>query len=251
MAVWAAAHPGKIGDALYTLPLLNYLGKTHNVTFDFYTSSYCTPLKELFEYQSVINAFIVSEEYKVERMDMGCQPAYVPIPAGKYDRVYQCGFTRTPDAMLHQFIAKEHGITIPLAVEYEFPDASVALPAPLRSMSSEYVCVAPRGNSSYNQLFDELCDHQSCVIIGGRGDYRGHGHDFTGLNMLDTLVVLSQARAFVGLMSSQLVLANGFSYPKVVPHDGRSWDMRHVVNQASNIYLINPTASDVIRSIYG
>lgn len=244
MTVWAAAHPGKIGDALYTLPMLRYLWRTHGVTFDFYTSAYCAPLKELFEYQSCINSFIVSETYRVERMDMGCQPAEVPIPA-QYDRVFQCGFKRTPDAMLHQFIAKENGITVPLAVEYDFPDASVGLPETLRGV--DYVCVAPRSNSSYNYLFDGVCDRRDCVIIGSHSDYRGHGRNYTGLNMLETLTVLSQARAFLGLMSSQLVLANGFPYPKLVPHDNRSWDMRHVINQASNIYLVNPSIEDALR----
>lgn len=250
MTVWAAAHPGKIGDALYTLPMLRYLSRTHGVTFDFYTSKYCEPLKRLFEYQSCINRFIISDTYQVERMDMGCQPAHVPIP-NEYEQVYQCGFTSVPDGMLHQFIAKQHGITIPLAVEYEYPQASVGSPVTPGALPDEYVCLAPRGDSSYGRVFDEVADRTACVVIGGRGDYRGRGYDLSGLDLLYTLTVLSGARGFVGLMSSQLVLANGFSYPKVVPHDNRSWDMRHVVNQASNIYLINPSVEQVLRHING
>jgi hypothetical protein len=64
--------------------------------------------------------------------------------------------------------------------------------------------------------------------------------------MLSTLSILSGAKGFVGLMSSQLVLANGFPYPRIAPHDGRSWDMRHVINTEYNHYPINPSVEQIL-----
>src|SRR5215203_1438962 len=101
----AACHPGKIGDALYTLPTLRYIYGVTGSKIDFYTSEYCEPMRSLLEYQPYINSFNIAPNYKVERMDMGCQPWYMPIEG--YDQVFQLGFQTVPDRAIHQFIAKE------------------------------------------------------------------------------------------------------------------------------------------------
>lgn len=242
-AKFATAHPGKMGDALYSLPFIRHIYNTTGEKIDFYTSDYCAPMRRLFEYQSCINEFVVSPHYRVERMDMGCQPADILIDK-PYEQVYQLGFHRIPDRAIHQFIAAEQGVTIPLAVEYEFPK----LTGPL--VDSTYICIAPRSPSSFQSLFDALADRVTCVVIGGPGDYSGHGLDYTGKDFLETLSIMSGAKGFVGLMSSQLVLANGFPYSKIAPWDGRSWDMSHVIYQASNHYPVNPSV-DHILSLLG
>lgn len=109
MPKYAAAHPGKIGDCLYALPFIRYISKRDDVKFDFYTSQYCAPLKELFEYQDCIDTFHIAEEYVLRDFGCGAQPWQVPIPSG-YDKQYQLGFQRYPDRMLHQFIAREQGV---------------------------------------------------------------------------------------------------------------------------------------------
>jgi hypothetical protein len=241
--IHAAAHPGRLGDVLYCLPLLRYLSKRDNVLFDFYTSEYCLPLKELFEYQDCINQFYVAEDYVLDNFGCGGQPWYVPVP-NEYEKVYQLGFKRTPDTMLHQFIAAEQGIYEPLAIEYQYPEYDLPLP-------KGYICIAPRGNTSFNYLFDDIPNYTPSVIIGGENDYRGIGFDYTGKSFLETLCILSKSKGFVGLMSSQLVLANGFPIKRIAPHDGQSWDLSHAVHYWLNHYPINPNVMQVVSLLRG
>jgi hypothetical protein len=35
--------------------------------------------------------------------------------------------------------------------------------------------------------------------------------------------------------------------PRVSPHDGKSWDMRHVVRGEYNFYPVNPTAEECLE----
>jgi hypothetical protein len=225
--IHAAAHPGKMGDALYCLPLLRYLYGQNGWLFDFYTSEYCAPLQSLFEYQPYINRFIVNGDYRVENFGCGAQPWQVGI-TGDYPQVYQLGFRRIPDSALHQFIAKEIGVTIPLGISYECPES----PFP---RDDDYICIAPRGNSSYNEILDKLAQEKQAIVIGGKGDYRGYGIDQTGANMLETASILSGAKGFVGLMSSQLALANGFDIPRIAL-GGHHSDMRHAIRTHLNHY---------------
>ena len=236
----AVTHPGKMGDTLYALPLARLLYGINGEKIDFYTSDYCEPLQELIQYQPYINECIIPKNYKVERMDMGCQPWLMPVKEG-HSQVYHAGFKGIPDRAIHQYIAYQAGYNIPLGISYEYPELRTSV------RHEDYICIAPRGETTFKHLFDGVA-HLSkinCLIIGGKGDYTGYGIDYTGLSMLDTLSILAHAKGFLGLMSSQLVLANGFDYPKVAPHDGRSWDMRHVVQTASNFYPINPTIEHV------
>lgn len=229
--------PGKMGDALYALPVARYLYGTTGRKIDFYTSDYCRPLKRLVEYQSYIDKMIIPDTYRVERTDMGIQPWNMPIPP-VYAEVHQLGFRGIPSKMLHQYMAEQEGIYAALAIAYEYPEINPPLDTP-------YICIAPRGKTTFEHLFNALADTIPSVIIGGQGDYTGYGIDMTGLDMLDTLSILSHATGFVGLMSSQLVLANGFDIPRIAVHDGKHWDMNHVLKYHLNYYPINPTVADI------
>ncbi len=242
-ARYAAFHPGKIGDALYALPLIRYIYGVTGEPLDFYTSDYCEPMRALFEYQPCINSFNIAPGYRIERMDMGCQPPFAILDG--YEQVFQLGFRSVPDRAIHQFIAAQEGITIALGVRYEHPKRGPSLP------KQRHICIAPRGETSYTALFNDVADilqkqNIQPLIIGGVGDYTGHGIDYTGRNLLETTTILSRAIGFIGLMSSQLVLANGFDIPRIAPHDGRSWDMRHVIYSEFNHYPVNPTADDIM-----
>lgn len=233
----AVSMPGKIGDSLYALPVARLLYGMHGEKIDFYTSSYCNPMKNLVVYQSYINDFIIPADYTIERTDMGIQPWQMPIP-DKYTHVFQLGFRGIPDRSIHQYMAHELGYDMPLAIRYEYPELET-------DISGDYICIAPRGQTSFIDTFNELAQNTQAVIIGGTGDYTGYGIDYTGLDMLDTLSVLSKSKGFVGLMSSQLVLANGLDIPRIAIHDGIHWDMRHVINTALNHYPINPSVAHV------
>lgn len=231
----AVSMPGKMGDALYALPTARLLYGIFGEKIDFYTSDYCRPMEKLVMYQDYINNFIIPEDYKIERMDMGVQPWKMPILEQIYTHVFQLGFQAVPDRSIHQYIAHKIGIDTPLAIRYEYPKSSIT------GLPKEYICIAPRGNTTFVDTFNTLADSRESVIIGGTGDYTGHGIDMTGLDMLDTLYILSKAKGFVGLMSAMLVLANGFDIPRIAIHDGIHWDMRHVVYTEYNHYPINPT----------
>lgn len=256
--------PGKIGDALYALPTIRQIAKETDTKVDFYTSEYCAPLKYLFEYQNCIDRFFISPGYTIERSDMGIQPWNMPVHEG-YDVVYHLGFRSVPNQAIHQFIWKEaFGYDTPLAIEYDYPDIPVidwnGSPAiEFRHKLNHnprihvpYVCLATRSPSSYDQFFYDLSLELSIrdirvVQIGAEGQYIGSGRDATGEDMLDTLSLLAHCKGFVGLMSSQLVLANGFDIPRIALHNGINWDMRHVIYTARNHYPVNPTIEQVLQ----
>ena len=241
MSKIAASHPGRLGDALYALHTIRKLSKLHGTPIDFYTSEYCNPLRRLFEYQSCIDQFIVPEDYVIERHDCGIQPWRMPIP-NVYDRIYHLGFRQVPNQSLDFFIARSIGLDKPAPNQYEHPNTEPTY--------GTHIVLAARGETTFKRLFKEiikLCPIE-VIEIGGKGEAIGNGKtiDKTGLDFLETLDVIAHARGYVGLMSSQLALANGFPIPKVAPHDGKSWDMRHVVNSKYNYYPINPSAETVI-----
>lgn len=254
MAKYCVTMPGKIGDALFSLPICRYLVEKSGNPVDFYTSSYCTPMRELFEYQSCIDKIIIAEEYVVERMDMGVQPYIVPVPTGAYDTVYHLGFRKIPDKRLDWFMAESVGIN-----PVELPEISYEVPFHLALfLNRPYIILAPRGETGYKSLFLDFIKlanmHMYGIVqIGGQGEFIGEptalNADYTNYNLLDTCELFVGAKAFVGLMSAMLVLANGWSLPKVAPHDNIHWDMRHVMQSKHNYYPINPTAQQILEII--
>lgn len=242
----ACAHPGKLGDTLYALPTIKKLSEIHNSKIDFYTSDYCSPLKELFEYQSYIDNFYIAPNYKVDNFGCGAQPYHVPIDQTLYDKIYQLGFRYTPDRPLHQFIAQSVGVSVD-KIEYEHPNL-FSVPF------DEYYVMGAKSGTSFIKIFEEF-SHQSklpVVTIGayGEGSF-GKTYNFCGRSFLQTLDIISKSKGFIGIMSSMLVLANGFNIPKVVIHDNKSWDMRHVIRSEKHFYLVNPSIESINECLAG
>jgi hypothetical protein len=238
----AFTHPGKVGDLLYGLPTIKKICEAKGEMADFYTSNYSYPIiKRLIERQSYINKVYLSQTYVIERMDMGIQPWRVPVDLSIYETTYHLGFRSVPDGPLPDFIAKSVGVTWDGTITYEYDD--------IPTLDEPYIIIAPRGQTSYSSLFSSVAAYSpvKVVEIGGYTDFIGIGINKCGLDLLETAAWLAKAKGFVGLMSSQLVLANGFNIPKVSPHDGIHWDMRHVVNSPTNHYPINPTPEQVIN----
>ena len=236
----ACTHPVKIGDAIYTLPTIRKIAELRETKADFYTSSYCIPLKNLFEYQPYINKFYVAPNYVIERMDMGIQPYYVPVDGSLYDVVYHLGFRYVPDRPLHEFIATFTQVGKVDDPHYEYPD--------FETLDEPYIVVSPKGETTFTKLFNDFIQacEIDCVVIGGEGEYTGFGIDKTGLDFLDTVTWIAKSKGFLGMPFSQLTLANGFDILKVAIHDGIHWDMRHVIKSNTNIYPINPTVRDLL-----
>jgi len=250
MGKLAFTHPGKMGDALYTLPAIRYCTKYFGSNADFYTSSYCSPMKRLFEYQSVVDGFYVPDNYKIERMDMGVQPWYIPVDMSLYTTVFQLGFRQVPDCPLPRYIATTAGVgkQQKLTIRYECPD--------IETLDEPYIVIGPRGKTTFEPLYLDIIEQSPVMVvqIGGPGDAVGDLTndkvvDLTGEDMLETCSWLKKAQGYVGLMSAMLVLANGFEIPRIAPHDGKSWDMRHVVESEYNYYPTNPTAREVLGEL--
>lgn len=250
-------HPGRMGDCLYSLPTVKYLCEKYGVKADFWTSEYCLPLKRLFEYQSYIDKFYVSPSYQLRDWSCGGQPPFVPIPSNQYSVTYQLGFRHTPTKRLDHFIAESVGIdgVVMPKVQYEYPN--------FETLDEPYVVLDTRGETSYNNTFLEFARlyPYKTVIVGGVGNFNqafldlktqlgDKLIDLTGLDFLETATWMSKAKGFVGLMSSQLVLANGFpDLIKVIPHDGRSWHMGHVIYSDTHYYLVDPNPQEMIDII--
>ncbi len=239
----ACSHPGKLGDCIYSLPTVKKLCSLLNTGCDFYTSGYCKPLKRLIEYQSYINKFIISNEYKIIRDDIGIQPWVMPIDESLYDEIFQLGYKRVPDRPLHEFISRSVNLNIDLNLEYQYPE--------FETLNEPYLVLAPKGKITFDPLFINFVKKSpiQVVIIGGHNDYIGVGIDKTGLDFLETTTWIAKSKGFVGLMSSQLALANGFNIPKIVVYDKRSWDMRHAIKSNNNHYLLNPTVEEMIERL--
>lgn len=238
----ACAHPGKMGDALYSLPAIRELANRHGCKVDFYTSSYCAPLRRIFEAQSCIDRFIVSEQYVLQDFSCGGQPWQVPVP-DEYDAIYQLGFRELPHQPLPDHIATSVGLRAGLPVRYDFD-----LPAP--EIDEPYIVSAPRAGLPFRELADR--SQMRVVEIGGAGEGTGSPRaiDKTGLDMLETLPWLAHARGFAGYHTAMLVLANGFPIPKVVwtPPDA-FWLFTHAVKSYHTYYPITPTASEMLRQL--
>lgn len=237
----ACTHPGKMGDTLWSIPTIKKLCELLDCKADFYTSSYCAPLRRLFEAQPYIDKFIVPENYVIERMDIGVQPYRMPVDISLYEKVYHLGFRGVPDKAIPEFIAHSAGLGEIGPMELKCWD--------IYTLPVKYYVLAPRGETTYKKLFKEFAEisPHPVVVIGGKGDYIGAGIDKTGLDFLETASWIKQSSGFVGLMSSQLVMAHAFPVTKVVPHDGKSWDMRHVVHTDITHYLVKPSVHDIIR----
>jgi len=236
------SHPGKIGDTLYAVPIAREVCKRHGTTCDFYTSEYCLPLKRLLEYQPFIDKVIVPGAYEIDNMGCGIQPWDMPVP-NIYERIYSLGFRRVPDRPLHEFIAASIGLGGELEIKYDYPNLDIP--------DEDYIVLSARGETTYKDLFLDIIEKSPIRVIqiGAAGEAIGDDTGITGLDMLETLAWIAKSKAYIGLMSSQLVLANGFPIPKVAPHDGRSWDMRHVVYSEYNHYPINPNPETVFRLV--
>ena len=257
----ALAHPGKLGDFLYSWPTARFLAHRHQCKVDFYTSDYCLPAKRFLRYQTWCNDVIVPADYKITDFGCGGQPWRMPVPEGKYEAVYQCGFSSTPTTAIHDWIRLQHGITQQLDIAYDVPElksfsflrADGVIKIDDLDALRPYVVMAPRGETSYKPVFQEfarLCPYL-VIEVGGHGDAvaREHAYDLGGLDFLETAAVISKAKAFVGIMSSMWVVASGFPIPNYGLHDGIHWDTRHFPLRPWNHYPINPTAQSLVEAI--
>jgi len=167
----------------------------------------------------------------------------MPIPADQYVAVYQLGFKGHPSGPLPDFICREAGVE-PRPMEIVCP----TFDGPILG-STQYLCLAARGETSYRPLFQEIMRQSRfrIVQIGTAGDMIEGDSIHRCEDLAETATIIAGSSGFIGLMSSQLVIAKAFPIVKVAPHDGVHWDMSHVVRSSWNRYPVNPTAQQVLR----
>jgi hypothetical protein len=238
--LYAFSMPGKLGDALYSLPTIKTICERDGVKADFYTSEYCRPLIPLVKYQSYINNVIIPTDYVILHHECGTQPWKMPIDSSKYDKVFQLGFRDWPTLPLHEYIGMMTGLESVHSIFYEYPKNSICLKKP-------FVVIAPRRCETHViNYFVEHCP-LTTVQIGSANEWiGGKSVNCTGLSMLETLGLLSEASAFIGTTSS-LALANGFpNLTKAIPISASCQFMDHVIKSPKNIYLRRATGESLL-----
>ena len=215
----AVCHPGKLGDAIYTLPTIKKLKENLDCEVDFYTSLLCEPLRRLFEYQSCISTFNVIE-HGILNMGQGVQPWKMNVDESQYSAVYQLGFEYFPNRQLHESIGRSAGLDSVGAPFYEYPHKDNEFLEP-------YIVVVPTTRGTIpDSIFKFIIDTSPLQIVqlGASGEFiPGNSIDRTGLDFLDTLPILEYATGFISIMTAMLTLANGFPNLKKVilcTHDG-------------------------------
>ena len=238
----ACCHPGKIGDALYTLPTLRELSKIHNCKIDFYTSTVCTPIIDFLKNQSCINDVIIPENYYPCNESQGVQPWFMDVDEAKYKKVYQLGFKTFPDCPLPEFIALTANLdkTIGNNIYYEYKEC------PALTINFPYVVIAPGSKEIFKSLYTEISTKISLPIfvVGSNIEYIPIGYDYTHLNFNDMAFLISRCKLYLGTFSSPLVIANGFNVPKIIAYT-QPIDMSHTVYKPQSHYLFEPTVDQL------
>jgi len=235
----ACTFPGKIGDAIYSLPTIKRLCELYSCGADFYTSEYCKGLKNLFEYQSYINNFIIPEEYKIQHMSMGVQPWYIPTK-GEYHKVFHLGFKTVPNLPLPEFIANQADVKIG-KLTLEYPD--------FETLDEPYIIVCPRGDYDFTPHYIDFINKSQfkCVVVGAKHQGLYCGIDKTGLDFLESTTWISKAIGFLGI-SSMFVIADAFNYPKVVFSRKGGLDLRHLTHNNTS-YLNKYDYKETLRRL--
>lgn len=227
----AITHPGKHGDILYLSSCMKALSRLHDCQIDFYTSAHAKTLDRLYEYQPYIDKFFSCGEredwfggwgiqHKVHNWDMSSF-----FDQSQYEAVYQMGFQKYPDCAIDKFYAKELGINEDLSMVGVFEYPRLVDLGCRELVDIDYIVIAPRGDKDFYKTYMGIMDKvpMSIVQIGGHGEYFEHKKaiDYTGVDWLETVSILSNAKVFIGPLSSQTGLAHNFNYPKaVIYHPG-------------------------------
>ncbi len=159
----------------------------------------------------------------------------------KYDAIYELGFQSYPDCPIPDFIARNAGVSM-TGISYEYDNKANEF-----KHFKKYVVLAPMGSEGGPvELFLQFISkcRYPVVQIGSVGQFIGVKSDInvdrTGLSLLDTLPIIANSCAFVGCISSQLVLANGFEIPRIAYSNGLA-DGKHLVYSKYNYLVTNPS----------
>ena len=239
--------PGRIGDALYSLPTIRHISKILGSKVDFWTSDYCKPLVSLFKAQSFINEVYIAKNYIVQHHGCGTQP-WELIPEKEYDRIYHMGLRSYPQGRLVDYYPSLHGFT--------FCDTSIQYDFTKREIPSGIV-VSPGRNPILKPLFSklitELAQNHTIYQVGPPSETINITHPnlkTISEDMLGTIAYINACHTFIGTLSANLVLANGFPCKKIIICEKERHNPAHDVHNESHIYLDFPVSpEEVIKCV--
>lgn len=239
-----------MGDALWALPTIRLLCEQHEAKADFYTSTVCLPMRDLMEAQDCIAGFVVPSSYQISSATMGVQPHVMDVDAEGYEKVYHLGFHAFPDRCIGEWIAYHAGLEMELGAKDIHYDNIPKFRAKHAPWKEDYVALATRGRSGYVELFKDFARHcpLPCLEIGAPDQFIGAGINCTSVSMLEMASVIAGAKAFVGMTSAPLVIANGFPIKRIVAH-GSDANLHHLLKSDLNHYLLDPIAEELLDLI--
>lgn len=228
--------PGKLGDLLYSLPTARHISKIFGTKIDFWTSKFCGSALPLLKAQSYINDAFVSQKYVPQHDNCGVQPWSLE-PESQYDKVYHLGFRSYPQCRLVDYFPTIYGFTmVDTAIKYDIPEHS----------SAGEVVIVPGRNPLLKPYFIEILEKlpKELMIV-----QCGPKEELIKVNLpnvnyccdiVDALCVMDNAKLFIGTLSANLVLANGFpNLKKVILIEKERHNPVHDI-QSQNHYYVEP-----------
>lgn len=256
----SVTHPGKIGDCLYALPTIRHIAQIHGQPVDFWTSQFCEPLRPLFEKQKCIKSFNISTKYKAENDGCGIQP-WTLEPDKPCDKLYELGLRNYPNTYLADYYPPIYGFTnCDTTIKYDFETKKKFGDVLINENDFNIVVCCGRNEQlrPWFGAFLEMAEQLPIQIyqVGPESELLGpHQLKNTknlALNMYETVQMLSNANLYVGTLSANLVLANGFDIPKLILAEPNRWQPRHDLHTDKHHYLGLPTSPQrFLNIIYG
>jgi ADP-heptose:LPS heptosyltransferase len=241
----AVTHPGKLGDALYSLPTIRHISKILGSKVDFWTSEQCRPLIDLFKAQSCINDVFIAKNYVAQHHGCGTQP-WELIPEKEYVRIYYLGLRNYPQGRLVDYYPAVHGFT--------FCDTTISYDMPMSQISPPCVVVCPGRNpllkGLFSQIMKALAKENNVFQIGPESELINLEIpsliNCPNLDMLETVQTLNCAKLFIGTLSANLVLANGFPCKKIIICEKERHYPAHDIKSDNHFYLDFPTSLEKV-----
>lgn len=242
----AVTMPGLIGDLLYSIPTARHISKIFGVKIDFWTANHCSPAISLLKQQSFINEAFISKKYVPQHNGCGTQP-WELTPEQEYDRVFHLGLRDYPQCSLVEYFPKIYGLSLTdVTIKYDFEP----------EVYEGKIVVAPGRNPLLKPLIldviKNLTQKGTVYQVGPTSELIGISMPNLvnlDLSMADTLPVLANADLFIGTLSANLVLANGFDMKKIVIVEPERHCAIHDIQSIKHHYIVPKTAEEILRLI--
>jgi hypothetical protein len=207
----------------------------------------------LIEYQPYINSMRTDAPYTEAPPRL---QGLTSIPEReKYLRTFEVSWKQMDYFPLPESLAEAVGLPRDVGrdLSLEIP-ATVQNPGGIigRNLDSSYIVLSARsqGKLIFKELFENFI--RACkypvIVVGGKEDKLDSGIDATGIGFLDMARLIANAKSFVGVFSSPLVVAQAFPIPKTCVFDGSTWHPTQIIMNGETEYLVNPTVDQIIES---